>query len=133
MRNKKVLTLVLKGLKHVSCLISRGRDLKNLGAATANALSASVFLDHPRSYGPNALLHSRKALCLASTASLALKRYVKLCVVCISMRGREVVLFDLESLAGIQSKEQGSKAGDLRYTTCQIKALGNSISKYNTL
>ena len=47
MRNKKVLTLVLKVLKHVSCLISRGSELKSLGAATANALSPSVFLVLP--------------------------------------------------------------------------------------
>ena len=44
MRNKNVLTLVFKVLKHISCLISRGSDLKSLGAATANALSRSVFL-----------------------------------------------------------------------------------------
>ena len=43
MRNKKVLTLVLKVLKHVSCLISRGSELKSLGAATANALSPNTF------------------------------------------------------------------------------------------
>ena len=54
MRNKKVLTLVLKVLKHVSCLISRGSELKSLGAATANALSPSVFLVLPL-YGSNSI------------------------------------------------------------------------------
>ena len=44
MQNKKVLTIVLKVLKHVSCLISRGSELKSLGAATANALLPSIFL-----------------------------------------------------------------------------------------
>ena len=44
MRNKKVLTLVLKVLKHVSCLISRGSELKSLGAATACHVLVFVYL-----------------------------------------------------------------------------------------
>ena len=44
MRNKKVLTLVLKVLKRASCLNSRGSELKSLGAATANALSPSDLI-----------------------------------------------------------------------------------------
>ena len=43
-RNKKVLARFLKFLKFLSRLISRGRALKRLGAATAKALSARVSL-----------------------------------------------------------------------------------------
>ena len=60
MRNKKVLTLVLKVLKYVSCLISRGSELKSLGAATANTLSPSVFLVLPL-YASNSISLFRRS------------------------------------------------------------------------
>ena len=69
-------------LKHVSCLISRGSELKSLGAATANALSTSVFLVLPL-YGSNSISLFRRSKYLLGHKMLT-KLLIALCQ-CISI------------------------------------------------